>query len=156
MSIHFCHWEKAKENGFILAHRSFTLARWLHCHGPIVRQNIVVVGTCDKSKCDVRIQGLSWGCGLWRKNLGSMLGKASNGLGPEPRGSCSFTSWALDFSPPLNAMVISPKVTEYLLCDTLEISCVPFIQHCLISFLMTWSHCMVAFYWFCPISLWKL
>lgn len=41
------------------------------------------------------------------------------------------------------ALVISPKIAVCLIYNDLEIPCVALVQHCLISFLLTKSHCMV-------------
>lgn len=57
--------------------------------------------------------------------------------------------------PHSRAVAITPKAAVCLVCGTREISCVPFVQHCLNSFLLTSSHCVIAFCWLCPIFPWK-
>lgn len=46
---------------------------------------------------------------------------------------------------PWRPVIISPKAAKCAVCDTFEIVYVPFGQHCLINFLLTLSHCLVAF-----------
>jgi hypothetical protein len=43
------------------------------------------------------------------------------------------------------ALVISSKAPVCLICDAFHISCISFVQHSLIGFLLTLSNCMVAF-----------
>lgn len=54
---------------------------------------------------------------------------------------------ALGLGPGLQRIsaLISPKGTVCSVCGSLEISCVPFVPQWLISFLITLSHCMIAF-----------
>lgn len=48
-------------------------------------------------------------------------------------------------------MVVSPSIvgSSPMPLLALEISCIPFVQHCLVSFLLALSHCMIAFQWHC-------
>lgn len=54
---------------------------------------------------------------------------------------------------PIKTRVISPKATVCSICHALETLHVPFVHHCLASFLLISSYCMIAFFWLCPISL---
>lgn len=82
-------------------------------------------------------------CGSLSKTR-NIIGKASHGLGPGPSRTFNFGSWESNFSFLSRAVVISPKAVECPVCDTLEISCTPFMQHCWICILLTSSHCMIA------------
>lgn len=84
----------------------------------------------------------------------STLSKLWAGAGAKARGIKGFGSWETDSSllPQRRAVVISPKSAVRLVYYTLEISCDPFVKHCLFSFLLTPSHCVIAFCWLWPIS----
>lgn len=45
----------------------------------------------------------------------------------------------------LGAVLISPKTPVCLVWDALEVLSVPFVQHYLIGFLLTLSHCGIVF-----------
>lgn len=72
------------------------------------------------------------------------LGKAILGLVLGPKG-VKVSVPGFGFPHPHNETgVISPKTDVCSVSDALEISCVPLMQHCLISLLLTLSHCMRA------------
>lgn len=54
--------------------------------------------------------------------------------------------------PLKGAVVINSKTVVSSVNDALEVSSVPFVQHCLINFLLTLFLCMIAFCRLCPIS----
>lgn len=82
-------------------------------------------------------------CGSLSKTR-NMIYKASSGLGPGPWGIFNFGTWESNFPLPSRAVVVSPKATEWPVCDILEISHVSFMQHCLPCLLLT-SHCVIVF-----------
>lgn len=80
----------------------------------------------------------------------NVLSKTSYGLGLGLWGSCDFGSWEPNSSHK-DLWLPVPRLCM-LVCDTLEIPYVPFVQYCLVSFLLTSSHCMTVFCWLCPLS----
>lgn len=64
------------------------------------------------------------------------LGRDGNGLEPESWGSFGFRSWEPNSAHSMGLWLSVPRP----LCNSLEISCVPLVWHCLISFLLTSSH----------------
>lgn len=78
-----------------------------------------------------------------------MLRKSSNSLESRTMQEAGISSWELNSS---SQKELCLSVFE-LLCPqsaTLEIFYVPFMQHCLISFLLTLFLCIIVFYWLCP------
>lgn len=67
-----------------------------------------------------------------------MLDKVGNGLGPGPWGNCDCGPWESNSSSAKGQWLSVPRP----LC-TFEISCVPFVQHCLII-MLTPSHCIIV------------
>lgn len=79
------------------------------------------------------------------------FGKASNGLGPRPWRSCNgFGSWEPTASPLKGCGYQSQSHRILVLCYTVPLC------HCLLSFLLTFAHCMVTFCRLCPILPCKL
>lgn len=72
---------------------------------------------------------------------GTILGRTRIGLGPGPWGSCAFWSWEQTFYLKMLWLPIPGCCVST--CNVLENSCVPFMQHCLISFLLNSSHCVI-------------
>lgn len=58
-------------------------------------------------------------------------------------GDKGFGSWQIGF-PPNQTKVTSSKATVCLLCDAVGMFCVPSVQHCLTSLLLTLSHCLMT------------
>lgn len=84
-----------------------------------------------------------------------MLSKSSNSLESRTLQEVGTSSWELSSSWQ-QELCLS---VSGLLCpqsSALEIFCVPFIQHCLISFLLTLLLCIIVFYWLCPIIFFSL
>jgi hypothetical protein len=74
-----------------------------------------------------------------------MIGIASIGLGPGFWGASALDLEILTLSI-LKGYGFQSQEHYVLLSDLLEISGVPFVQHCLISFPLTLSHCVMAFH----------
>ena len=125
----------------------------------VVHLNSFSVGLCKPCLLMVTLsQGSPWGSEVWKRNSYSK---------PKKCLAKPVTAWeglkrptALNpenpTSPLYSAMIISLKTAAFSISDAFELSNIPQVYHSLISFRLTLSHCMITFFWLCPVFLLKI